>query len=284
PVDYVLLRGDVRVRAFSPGGNGNPSGADSIGVEVISRDSFGNVRDMETLPLIETGIDTSVFLGQLPSEPSSAASFDNGVLETGAPYGTFDTIEATLDSTTATATLRGGIVRFVDAVGADLAQVPANDAIHLRVESDFITWSPTEPDAAWVRILSPATGDEESFPLFETGPDTAIFAGSIFGSIVAASPSDGILQAQLGETIRAEFYQAYQLNFDEATVGQGTSGNSPPNAVDDAATTPDGTAVVIDVKANDSDPEGQPLTVASFTQGAQGGTVSGAGGGLLTYT
>ena len=39
--------------------------------------------------------------------------------------------------------------------------------------------------------------------------------------------------------------------------------NQPPVAVDDAATTPSGQPVTIDVLANDSDPDGDPLTVQS---------------------
>jgi hypothetical protein len=58
--------------------------------------------------------------------------------------------------------------------------------------------------------------------------------------------------------------------------------NDPPLAIDDAATTEHGTAVDIDVLANDTDIEGDPLTVAEFTQGSAG-TVSDKGSGVLTY-
>jgi hypothetical protein len=42
--------------------------------------------------------------------------------------------------------------------------------------------------------------------------------------------------------------------------------NRPPDAMDDSATTPKNTQVTIDVLANDSDPDGDSLTVASVTQ------------------
>jgi gliding motility-associated-like protein len=58
--------------------------------------------------------------------------------------------------------------------------------------------------------------------------------------------------------------------------------NDPPIAVDDAATTDVNTEVVINVLGNDSDPNGDPITVTSATAG--NGTVVINGFGSLTYT
>src|SRR5581483_9614408 len=55
--------------------------------------------------------------------------------------------------------------------------------------------------------------------------------------------------------------------------------NQPPVALDDSAVTRAGRPVAVNVLANDCDPEGDPLTVQSFTQPGHG-TVSGAGGVL----
>jgi Ca2+-binding RTX toxin-like protein len=46
--------------------------------------------------------------------------------------------------------------------------------------------------------------------------------------------------------------------------------NRPPVAVDDSVTTPKNTPVIIDVLLNDSDPDGDPLTIVSFTDPANG--------------
>jgi subtilisin-like proprotein convertase family protein len=62
-----------------------------------------------------------------------------------------------------------------------------------------------------------------------------------------------------------------------------TPPNDPPVAEDDTATTDEDTVVDIDVLANDTDADGDPLTVDSFTQGANG-TVVDSGSGILTYT
>jgi hypothetical protein len=59
--------------------------------------------------------------------------------------------------------------------------------------------------------------------------------------------------------------------------------NRPPDAVDDGAVTPEDVPAAIPVRANDSDPDGDPLTVTAFTQGAHG-AVADDGTGLLVYT
>jgi hypothetical protein len=58
--------------------------------------------------------------------------------------------------------------------------------------------------------------------------------------------------------------------------------NRAPVAVDDTATTAFGTAVAINVLANDSDPDGDPLTISGVTTPANGSVV--ANGSTITYT
>jgi hypothetical protein len=59
--------------------------------------------------------------------------------------------------------------------------------------------------------------------------------------------------------------------------------NCPPVAVDDMATTVNGFPVIINVVANDSDPNGDPLTVTSVTDPPNGTAVNN-GDGTVTYT
>jgi hypothetical protein len=69
---------------------------------------------------------------------------------------------------------------------------------------------------------------------------------------------------------------------DRFTYGtQGT--NHPPVAQNDTATTATGAAVTINVLANDSDPDGDPLTVTTVTTPAHGSAVINAGT-TVTYT
>ena len=68
-----------------------------------------------------------------------------------------------------------------------------------------------------------------------------------------------------------------------ATVTVSVGGNAPPKAVADRAVTVPDTPVIIAVLANDSDPDGDPLTITDVTQGANG-TVVNNGGATVTYT
>ncbi|WP_181423484.1 Ig-like domain-containing protein [Halomonas heilongjiangensis] len=69
----------------------------------------------------------------------------------------------------------------------------------------------------------------------------------------------------------------------EYTIEGGEPVNNPPVANNDSATTPQGIAVQIAVLANDSDPDGDPLTVGSATQPANG-TITINANGTITYT
>jgi YD repeat-containing protein len=72
---------------------------------------------------------------------------------------------------------------------------------------------------------------------------------------------------------------------DTATVSMTVSAatNQPPNAVNDSITTPQNVAKTFDPRTNDSDPEGNPLSVSAKTNGAHGTVVINSGVSL-TYT
>lgn len=60
-------------------------------------------------------------------------------------------------------------------------------------------------------------------------------------------------------------------------------GNSLPFVTDDTATTDEDTPVTLNVLANDSDPDGDQLSVIEVTQGANG-TVTNNADGTVTYS
>ena len=68
-----------------------------------------------------------------------------------------------------------------------------------------------------------------------------------------------------------------------AFAGVGGDPIFAPNAVDDTLTTPEDTSGMVNVLANDTDPDGDPLTVTEWTQGMHG-TVSCTAAGQCTYT
>jgi hypothetical protein len=70
---------------------------------------------------------------------------------------------------------------------------------------------------------------------------------------------------------------------DSATVSVAiTPFNDAPNAVDDSAVTEENQAVVIAVRDNDSDVDGDVLTVSSVTHGSNGAVTTD--GSTVTYT
>jgi len=103
--------------------------------------------------------------------------------------------------------------------------------------------------------------DGMSVVLTATSPVTP-GAHSIYLSIFDAG--DGILDS-------AAFVDKLRVsNKPACTAGS----NQPPNAVDDSANSPTGDPVIVDVLANDTDPDGHPLVVTTPAPSAAHGTVS----------
>jgi hypothetical protein len=69
---------------------------------------------------------------------------------------------------------------------------------------------------------------------------------------------------------------------DSYTILKGTLNNNPPAAVDDTAATNEDTPITMDVLSNDSDPDGDLLSVASVTQPSAGSATITAGN-FVTY-
>ena len=92
---------------------------------------------------------------------------------------------------------------------------------------------------------------------------------------VTADPDDFDAQTKF-VTVRAD--QTSRLDFEFGEVVP-----RPPDAVDDSLTIAEDTAGSVNVLTNDTDPDGDTLTVTGSTNGAHGG-VSCAAGGSCTYT
>ena len=81
----------------------------------------------------------------------------------------------------------------------------------------------------------------------------------------------------------ASWFGCGVINADEAVLSILPAGNRPPVAVNDTAGTSAGTAVTVDVLANDSDPDTDALSVTAAGQGANGATTVNADD-TVTYT
>ena len=278
-VDALMVGGDIRVRAFYLGGNVNSAEADTVTIDVRSRQSTGSVRDTETLQLFETGPNTAVFTGTMPSRAHYFTVVGDGVLQVWRTNNQNDTVEAELGATTATATLIPGFIRIVDASGADVTDIPEGGTVYLRVEYEDGN-DPMYQGYLQVRVLSVTTGDEQYVAMWETGPDTAVFTGSL-PTVIAASPVplNGQLETQSGETIRASLDHYFGSAVDLAVI---EFVNDPPAAMDDTAYVAEDSAVMIDVLANDNDVDGDSLSITAVTQGSNGAVTFNASS--VTYT
>ncbi len=84
----------------------------------------------------------------------------------------------------------------------------------------------------------------------------------------------------LGSVGRDKWYGYGLVDADEAAPGPA---NNPPAAYDDTITTPEDTSVTIDVLANDTDADSDPLTVTNLTQPSNGSATLTAEQ-MVTYT
>jgi uncharacterized repeat protein (TIGR01451 family) len=126
----------------------------------------------------------------------------------------------------------------------------------------------------------PDTGDTFAYALVAGtgGNDNASFtiAG---GQLRTAAVFD--YETKSSYSIRVRTTDSGTLYYEKVFVITVSQGNDPPVAVDDSDTTPENTPVTIDVLNNDSDPDGDALTVDSVTQGAHGSVINN--GDDVTY-
>jgi hypothetical protein len=150
--------------------------------------------------------------------------------------------------------------------------IPVGDKVNIA-EATY------DPDAKTLKVVASST-DLLELPQLSVGafgdvPTTDIpVEGVVFITSVAAPPHQvRVNSAQTG------------TNTMQVSVTAGTgAGNAPPVAADDTATALSNVPLVIDVLANDVDPDvADTLTVVAVTQPANG-TASFAGGLGVTYT
>ena len=121
----------------------------------------------------------------------------------------------------------------------------------------------------------------DGVPFTLAGPPTVRAGRAVVNadnSISFTPPSEAVGTFVLTYTIRDFYNRQASARLVVTVLGRPVGGttaanNRPPVAVDDRAVTTFQAPVVIDVLANDSDPEGQPLGVATVTAGT-GGTPS----------
>ncbi len=120
--------------------------------------------------------------------------------------------------------------------------------------------------------------------------DTLTYSATGLPSGLAIDPASGVISGTIDRSASQAHGGSYAVAV-TATDPSNTSAtqtftltvsNPPPIAHDDSATTPEDTVVVISVLANDTDPDGDPLTVTGAS--ASHGSVAINPDGTLTYT
>jgi uncharacterized repeat protein (TIGR01451 family) len=127
----------------------------------------------------------------------------------------------------------------------------------------------------------PDTGDTFTYSLVSGAGDNDNASFAIVGNnLRTAAVFD--YETKNSYSIRVRSTDSGTLHYEKVFIITVSQGNDPPVAVDDSDTTPENTPVTIDVLNNDSDPDGDTLTVASVTQGTHGSVINN--GNDVTYT
>jgi hypothetical protein len=274
----VLENGVARIRVMSA----SPYGTPGVPITVTVRSRYAN--DQEEVSLDETAFANSIrtYEGtvQLSRVPLGSGLSNNGLLETsnsGMPEYLGDELTVSYQDGEGRAIIIPSRIWFRDLQGAPVSEYAVRSTVRVRVE-DRNANDPGAVDTTSALLSTP--GDSETLTLTETGADTGLFEGSLPSSDAPGASADGTLTATAGTVAVAEHANAFTPNPTTAQITFGA--NFAPTAVDDTAESPQ-QPVIIQVLANDSDPDPGPLTVASVTQGANG-TVAINADQTVTYT
>jgi len=227
---------------------------------VLNNDTDPDVGDTLTV----TAVDTSGTVGIVTDwDADGSFTYDpNGQFEyLPAGSSTTDSFTYTVsdgnggtDTATVTITING-VNDVPTDISLDNSSVAENQPSGTAV-GDFST---TDSDAGDTFIYSLVSGEGDD--------DNASFtiAGSQLQTVASFD-----YETENSCSIRVRTTDSGILYYEEAFIITVTNANDPPVAVDDSDTTPADTPVTIDVLDNDSDTDGDTLTVDSVTQGTNG--------------
>jgi hypothetical protein len=217
------LGSPVRVRVTDHVRN-SPQTQDNLYIQLTSPQT-GVAGDQENLQLWETGFDTGVFEGQLPSSQNAGSSSYDGVLR-GAPGGTVEATHYNANSpypTVAAATFAGSATLFVDASGNPASVFLEGSKVYVRV-IDHLANQSSSPDFTGVVLTAEISGDTENLTLIETGGDTGLFEGSIDLRREFAQFYNGVLESS------EDLYPPHQFDTLRATHMEPFGGTSSATA------------------------------------------------------
>ena len=205
--------GNVGVRVEKPAAN-NPAYWDQIyNFEIDVRD--GNLTNSYYLSLNETGVDTGIFEGYIPSatvsNSLSVIRAAPGLPLQAISWGPFSSTVAT-----ANAVFTGGQVLFVDAQGQPASVYLEGTRAYARVIDHQRSGSVA------VTVTSEVTGDQETLTLTETSGGSGVFEGSIELRSGYGYPGNGILETGVDN--------GPPVHYDTLTASYTDSGGLPETA------------------------------------------------------
>ena len=169
------------------------------------------------------------------------------------------------DTATVTITITGANDAPAN-ISLDTSSVAENQPVGTVVG----TFSTTDLDAGDTFVYGLASGEGDDDNSSFTIASSELLTAAIFD-----------YETKNSYSVRVRITDSGALYYEKVFVITVTGANDPPVAVDDSATTPEGAAVTISVLDNDSDADGDTLTVGSVTQGTHGSVVNN--GGDVTY-
>jgi hypothetical protein len=173
---------------------------------------------------------------------------------------------------------------------AQLSNSSSGERCALHDEPNWVTVTQNGPYTLGIWVRSDAAGRTFKLRVREYRGSSRVGQKSASVTMTSAWQSVSLAYTPVAPGQSTLEYQAYTENTpvgvcfvaDDASVSVGGTGNSPPVAVGDSASTTSGAPVTINVLGNDTDPNGDPLTVTGATVPAHGSAVVN-GNQTITY-
>jgi large repetitive protein len=163
--------------------------------------------------------------------------------------------------------------------GQQVGDVHSVSAVHSSDQwqtFDFNVDAPGRFDQIQVQFLNDAFGGSEA-------QDRNLYVGEVDVNGVALAPTEATYDRPGKGDIAGQSTMAWNGSLVFDVSHRPDVFNASPVAADDVAKTDVATAIIIDVLANDSDPNGDSLNIDAFTQGGHG-AVHHNNDGTFTYT
>jgi large repetitive protein len=173
--------------------------------------------ETESVTLTETGANTGIFTGSVPTTFGTVAGpNNNGALSTQAT----DTVTVTYNdalSATGTAVARTADDVVSGGTTGTVSITPSSgpgDTLTIGVTDADLNANPLVADTVIVTLLNSVTGEIETVTLTETGPNTGIFAGTLptVASLVTGTNNNGSMNVKAGDTVVVTYADARAAN------------------------------------------------------------------------